>query len=112
MFRNVLKVLFPVVVTLSLTLGALAWSASSVAFAAGQTGQAQATAMSATPTPTAAVVYNNPLLPYNAPLLDTFRPSPNSERDEISVGRCINTSGRHEHRGSAIITSHLCGEER
>ena len=50
MFRQALKVLFPVIVTLSLTLGALAWSASSVAFAASQPAQSQ-TSPTATPTP-------------------------------------------------------------
>ncbi len=111
MFRNVLKVLLPVVVTLSLTLGALAWSASSVAFAAGQTGQGQ-TSATATPTPTAAVVYNNPLLPYNTPLYGTFIPSPNSERDEITVGRCIRPFHKADFPRSGIFTAHLCGEER
>ena len=57
MFRQALRVLFPVLMVLSLTLGALAWSASNVAFAASQTGQ------SAAPTATP-VGYANPQLPY------------------------------------------------
>ncbi len=60
MFRQAFRILVPVVMVLSLTLGALAWSASSVAFAAGQPGQS-ATMVTATPAP----VYS-PLLPYNA----------------------------------------------
>ncbi len=61
MFRHAFRILFPVVMVLSLTLGALAWSASNVAFAAGQPGQS-ATMVTATPAPA-----YSPLLPFNAP---------------------------------------------
>ena len=54
MFRQVLKILLPVVTIFSLTLGALAWSASSVAFAASQPSQGQT---APTPTPTPVVSY-------------------------------------------------------
>ncbi len=74
MFHQALKVLLPVVVVLSLTLGALAWSASNVAYASNQPSQAQATtqawptagsadqtqsapAVAPTATPTPAAVY-------------------------------------------------------
>ncbi len=42
MFRQALKIVFPVVAVVSLTLGALVWSASNIAFAANQQGQLQA----------------------------------------------------------------------
>ncbi len=105
MFRNVLKVLFPVVMVLSLTLGALAWSASNVAFAASQPGQAQATAMSATPTPAAAMAYKSPFLPYNTPLYGTFR----GDHAAISgVGKlCKATFGRRG-KDAGIEQSHGC----
>jgi hypothetical protein len=117
MFRQALKVLFPVVVTLSLTLGALAWSASNVAFAAGQPGQAQTTAMAPTATPTAVVsapVYG---AGYAAPFYGAsgnvnFR----SEKNEDTVGRCSGLGGdrdRSGRRGSGInFGGHLCGDER
>ncbi len=86
MFHHALKVLLPVVVTLSLTLGALAWSASNVAFASNQTGLAQATTsawptanpadqtqapttVEPTATPTPAVVYG---AGYPAPFYSPF----------------------------------------
>jgi len=55
MFRSILKVLLPVLVTLSLSLGALAWSASSVAFAASQPNQG---VTAPTPTPTGSAYYS------------------------------------------------------
>ncbi len=54
MVRQVLKILLPVVAIFSLTLGALAWSASSVAFAASQPSQGQS---APTPTPTPVYTY-------------------------------------------------------
>jgi len=61
MFSRIMKVVFPVVVVLSLSMGAFAWSASSVAFAAGQNGQGLT---GATPTPTATPAAYNAPSPY------------------------------------------------
>jgi hypothetical protein len=109
MFRQALKVLLPVVVTLSLTLGALAWSASNVAFAASQPGQGQ-TAPTATPTAAAAMssgmTYFNPLLPYNTPLYGTYKSLSNKGGPGF---RCRGSERTNEAgEGVSIRTAHSC----